>query len=145
MQDGQGNDTCKAGEDFIFVAARTRDIWIQIVLSVALGLGAFLTFCVGHSQSWLLFTVSNHGEQFLRPRWKGLYAARKKQSAHSTALPELPDSFFGWIIPLWRITEEQVLASAGLDAYVVCMRLIHVTDLSYADALGSTSPSSKWP
>ena len=57
--------------------------------------------------------------QFLRPRWKGLYAARKKQNAQSTALPELPDSFFGWILPLWRITEEQVLASAGLDAYVV--------------------------
>tara|TARA_R110002003_G_scaffold110_13_gene9342 strand:+ start:7821 stop:8642 length:822 start_codon:yes stop_codon:yes gene_type:complete len=33
-------------------------------------------------------------------------------------LPELPDSFFGWIIPLWKITDEQVLASAGLDAYV---------------------------
>lgn len=55
---------------------------------------------------------------FLRPRWKGLYAARKKQSDQATALPELPDSFFGWILPLWRITEEQVLASAGLDAYV---------------------------
>jgi hypothetical protein len=56
--------------------------------------------------------------QFLRPRWKGLYAARKKQSDLATALPELPDSFFGWIVPLWRITDEQVLASAGLDAYV---------------------------
>lgn len=57
--------------------------------------------------------------QFLRPRWKGLYAARKKQSDRATALPELPDSFLGWVIPLWRITEEEVLASAGLDAYVV--------------------------
>jgi hypothetical protein len=56
--------------------------------------------------------------QFLRPRWKGLYAARKKQNDLATALPELPDSFFGWIVPLWRITDEQVLASAGLDAYV---------------------------
>lgn len=56
--------------------------------------------------------------QFLRPRWKGLYAARKKQNAQSTALPDLPDSFFGWMLPLWRITDEQVLASAGLDAYV---------------------------
>jgi hypothetical protein len=56
--------------------------------------------------------------QFLRPRWKGLYAARKKQNDLATSLPELPDSFFGWILPLWRITDEQVLASAGLDAYV---------------------------
>lgn len=35
------------------------------------------------------------------------------------ALPELPDSFFGWMPVLYRVTEEQVLASAGLDAYVV--------------------------
>lgn len=47
-----------------------------------------------------------------------MYAARKKQNNLATALPNLPDSFFGWIIPLWRITDEQVLASAGLDAYV---------------------------
>jgi hypothetical protein len=59
--------------------------------------------------------------QYLRPRWKGLYAARKKQSNLATALPELPDTFFGWIVPLWKITDEQVLASAGLDAYVVCL------------------------
>jgi hypothetical protein len=56
--------------------------------------------------------------QLLRPRWKGLYAARKKQNDVATALPDLPDSFFGWIIPLWKITDEEVLASAGLDAYV---------------------------
>lgn len=56
--------------------------------------------------------------QLLRPRWKGLYAARKKQNHLATALPDLGESFLGWIIPLWRITDEQVLASAGLDAYV---------------------------
>ncbi|KAF2185100.1 DUF221-domain-containing protein [Zopfia rhizophila CBS 207.26] len=93
-------DTCKSGLDDVWGTARPRDTRIQIYVSVALGLGAFLTFC------------------FLRPRWKGLYAARKKQSDRATALPELPDSFFGWILPLWRITEEQLLSSAGLDAYV---------------------------
>lgn len=36
------------------------------------------------------------------------------------ALPALPDTFFGWIPALYRVTEEQVLASAGLDAFVVC-------------------------
>ncbi|KAF2015872.1 DUF221-domain-containing protein [Aaosphaeria arxii CBS 175.79] len=77
-----------------------RDAWIQICFSLSLGLIAFFTFC------------------FLRPRWKGLYAARKKQIGRETALPDLPDSTFGWILPLWRITDEQVLASAGLDAYV---------------------------
>lgn len=54
----------------------------------------------------------------LRPRWTGLYAARKKQKDEAISLPQLPDTFFGWIPVLWRITDEQVLASAGLDAYV---------------------------
>lgn len=77
-----------------------RDTTIQILLSVALGITAFLAFC------------------FLRPRWPGLYAARKKHKDETDALPDLPDTFFGWILPLWRITDQQVLASAGLDAYV---------------------------
>ncbi|KAF2089603.1 DUF221-domain-containing protein [Saccharata proteae CBS 121410] len=77
-----------------------RSTTIQIILSVALGITAFLAFCI------------------LRPRWSGLYAARKKQKKEGTALPELPDTLFGWIPALWRITDKQVLASAGLDAYV---------------------------
>jgi len=107
--------------DDLWGQAHPRDIWIQIALSFTLGLGAFLTFCVcARSAPCIFFAYS---VQFLRPRWKGLYAARKKQSAQSTALPELPDSFFGWILPLCRITDEQVLASAGLDAYVVRIEL----------------------
>lgn len=77
----------------------TRDKTIQVIVSVAFGLTAFLTFCV------------------LRPRWTGLYAARKKQKNEAAVLPELPDSLFGWILPLWRVTDQQILASAGLDAY----------------------------
>ncbi|ORY16262.1 hypothetical protein BCR34DRAFT_557517 [Clohesyomyces aquaticus] len=93
--------TCRAGSDNLWGDKDPKDTWIQIYLSVGLGLWAFLTFC------------------FLRPRWKGLYAARKKQSSRANTLPDLPDSFFGWILPLWRIGDEQILASAGLDAYVV--------------------------
>ena len=81
-----------------------RDITTQIVISVALGLFAFLAFC------------------FLRPRWTTLYAARKRQKNAASILPELPDTFFGWIPALYRITEDQVLASAGLDAFVVSIR-----------------------
>ncbi|KAF2764478.1 DUF221-domain-containing protein [Teratosphaeria nubilosa] len=77
-----------------------RDTTIQIIFSLALGIGAFLTFCV------------------LRPRWAGMYAARKKRKDEAAALPELPDSMFGWIVPLWKITDQQILASAGLDSYV---------------------------
>lgn len=79
---------------------KTRDTTIQIIASVSLGVVAFLTFCV------------------LRPRWSGLYAARKKQIDRTASLPELPATLFGWIVPLWKITDQQVLASAGLDAYV---------------------------
>lgn len=95
-----GNNTCGDGQDDFWGKDRPRDVRLQIYLSVTIGVLAFLSFC------------------YLRPRWKGLYAARKKQNDLATALPDLPDSFFGWIIPLWRITDDQVLASAGLDAYV---------------------------
>lgn len=78
-----------------------RDLYTQLIISIALGFFAFLAFC------------------FLRPRWTSLYAARKKQKNAASILPELPDTFFGWIPALYRITEDQVLASAGLDAFVV--------------------------
>nr|POE63168.1 calcium permeable stress-gated cation channel 1 [Quercus suber] len=77
-----------------------RDVTIQIILSLALGVSAFAAFCI------------------LRPRWTGLYAARKMTKDEATGLPELPTSMFGWMVPLWKITDQQVLASAGLDAYV---------------------------
>ena len=48
-----------------------------------------------------------------------LYAARKRLRNAASGLPELPDSMFGWIPVLYRITDEDVLSSAGLDAYVV--------------------------
>lgn len=78
-----------------------RDLYTQLVISSTIGLGAFLSFCV------------------LRPKWTELYAARRKQRNAASQLPELPDSFFGWIPVLYRITEDEVLYSAGLDAYVV--------------------------
>lgn len=78
-----------------------RDLYTQFVISFALGLGAFLSFCV------------------LRPKWTELYAARRKQRPSASQLPELPDSLFGWIPVLHGITDEEVLQSAGLDAYVV--------------------------
>ncbi|KAF1929622.1 DUF221-domain-containing protein [Didymella exigua CBS 183.55] len=101
MDDHNKNKTtiCRSGRDVVG-DQDARDVRLQLYISLTLGVGAFLLFC------------------FLRPRWKGLYAARKKQNNLATALPALPDTFFGWIVPLWKITDEQVLASAGLDAYV---------------------------
>lgn len=59
----------------------------------------------------------------LRPRWTTLYAARKKQKNVAVSLPELPDSFLGWIPALYKISDVQVLKSAGLDALVVSITL----------------------
>ncbi|XRM39739.1 hypothetical protein ABZX51_003081 [Aspergillus tubingensis] len=79
---------------------RGRDLYTQLVISLLVGLSAFFSFCV------------------LRPKWTELYAARRRQRCAASYLPELPDSFFGWIPVLYRITDEQVLESAGLDAFV---------------------------
>jgi calcium permeable stress-gated cation channel len=57
--------------------------------------------------------------QILRPRWSELYAARKRLKDAAAQLPELPKSMFGWMPVLYKITNEEMLASAGLDAYVV--------------------------
>ncbi|KAI8689687.1 hypothetical protein NCS56_00232400 [Fusarium sp. Ph1] len=77
-----------------------KSLTVQLVLSLVIGASAFFLFC------------------FLRPRWPALYAARKRRLDHTLGLPSLPNSAFGWIPHLYRITEEQVLASAGLDAFV---------------------------
>lgn len=67
----------------------------------------------------LLFVPAHITVQALRPRWTSLYAARKRQKYAASNLPELPDSFFGWIPVLYRISEDEILATAGLDAFVV--------------------------
>ncbi|CAN8099721.1 unnamed protein product [Discula destructiva] len=95
---GKGKKGCDGND---FVQPGEKDTQVQLVISLALGLTAFFTFCI------------------LRPRWKSLYAARRRQFLPtSMALPMLPDSFFGWMPALYKITEDQVLASAGLDAFV---------------------------
>lgn len=33
--------------------------------------------------------------------------------------PKLPDSFFGWILPLIRISKTEMLDKVGLDAVIV--------------------------
>ncbi|KAI0890152.1 DUF221-domain-containing protein [Annulohypoxylon maeteangense] len=120
----------------------SKDIFVQLVISAALGISAFIAFCI------------------LRPRWTTLYAARKRHSDPQIALPVLPDSFFGWIPALYRVTEEQVLASAGLDAFVflsffkMSLRLF-ATILFFALAVlwpihntfdaGTTTPPGKTP
>jgi len=76
-----------------------RFLGVQLVVSVTFGLSAFLAFCV------------------LRPKWTQLYNARKKHSKSAARLPDLPKSFLSWIPVLYNISREEVLASAGLDAF----------------------------
>ncbi|KAI5857772.1 hypothetical protein BZA05DRAFT_441079 [Tricharina praecox] len=77
-----------------------RNLIQQLIISALLGIGAFSTFCL------------------LRPKWPHFYYARKIRMRNASLLPELPDTLFGWIPALWRISEDDVLATAGLDAYV---------------------------
>lgn len=108
------------GDDVISPNANEKDIYVQLVISMALGVTSFLAFCVSLGRPVLVHcSISLHATQFLRPRWKDLYAARKRQTDAAAALPDLPDNLFGWMTVLYRVTEEQVLASAGLDAFVV--------------------------
>ncbi|RPA76234.1 DUF221-domain-containing protein [Ascobolus immersus RN42] len=95
----------------------------QLVISISLGLLAFTLFC------------------FLRPRWQRIYASRALSLRNSgtvtttgspgsgsggqltaptarSALPTLPQGMFAWIPVIYNISEHQVLASAGLDAFV---------------------------
>jgi len=86
-----------------FTHPGSGDILLIVCISLTLGVVSFFVFC------------------FWRPRWKTLYSARKRrlEAAANLDLPQLPDSFFGWIPALYKVTEEQVLEQAGLDAYVV--------------------------
>ncbi|PNY23223.1 Calcium permeable stress-gated cation channel 1 [Tolypocladium capitatum] len=88
-------------EDYIKPPSKTqKDLEVQLLLTLILGVSALIAFCI------------------LRPRWPSLYSARKRRLDRNVGLPELPNSFFGWMPRLYRVTEEQILASAGLDAFV---------------------------
>lgn len=69
----------------------------QLLIAGSLGMTAFLSFCV------------------LRKNWPQIYAAR---TLRRKGLPSLPNSYFGWIPALYKITEEEVLEHCGLDCYV---------------------------
>lgn len=64
-------------------------------------------------------------EQIMRPRWPELYAARKRRLEPHILLPEMPNTFLGWIPKLYKVSEEQILATAGLDAFVVGASRVH--------------------
>jgi hypothetical protein len=44
---------------------------------------------------------------------------KKKKKLYRHKPPVLPDSFFGWIIPLIKISKDEMLHNVGLDAVLV--------------------------
>ncbi|KAF7549624.1 hypothetical protein G7Z17_g6271 [Cylindrodendrum hubeiense] len=98
MRPKDGYEPCDP-KDFV-QPTNNKSLQVQLVLSLLLGLTAFLAFCI------------------LRPRWPALYAARKRRLDPSINLPTLSNTAFGWIPQLYKVTEEQILSTAGLDAFV---------------------------
>jgi hypothetical protein len=69
----------------------------QLIVCTVLGISAFLLFSL------------------LRYRWPHIYGVRMLRKH---GLRELPKDLFGWCLTLYKITDEEVLEHAGLDAYV---------------------------
>lgn len=77
-------------------------------------------------------------------QWKSLYGARRRLRHAAFSLPELPNSMFGWIPIVYRITSEEVLASAGLDAYVVCLCSCHIMTMALEHNANNMRSSSRF-
>ncbi|KAF9911746.1 hypothetical protein EC991_002474 [Linnemannia zychae] len=92
-------NTLGRGPDGKPKAENTTGLTGQIIISVALGLVGFLTFCV------------------LRTRWIVMFAPRTKLRRHTP--PILSATFFGWIPQLLRIPEGEMLDIVGLDAVML--------------------------
>ncbi|KAF9935549.1 hypothetical protein BGZ67_003356 [Mortierella alpina] len=80
-------------------AENVTGLTTQLVISIALGLAAFLAFCA------------------LRTRWVVMFAPRTKLRRKTP--PILASTFFGWIPQLMRIPEAEMLECVGLDAVML--------------------------
>lgn len=82
----------------------SRLVTTQLVISISMGVLAFLTFCI------------------LRCRFPNIFMARLNYLSNSDRkyLPPALDrhSLFGWLGVLYKITDDEVIQYAGLDAYV---------------------------
>ncbi|KAF9273235.1 hypothetical protein BGZ68_001684, partial [Mortierella alpina] len=80
-------------------AENVTGLTTQLVISIALGLAAFLAFCA------------------LRTRWVVMFAPRTKLRRKTP--PILSSTFFGWVPQLMRIPEAEMLECVGLDAVML--------------------------
>ncbi|KAI8097594.1 uncharacterized protein BX664DRAFT_293215 [Halteromyces radiatus] len=71
----------------------------QLIICGSVGLLCFLVFC------------------YLRTRWPVIFAPRNSMKRQKP--PELPNTFFGWILPLIKISKTEMLDKVGLDAVIM--------------------------
>lgn len=71
----------------------------QLVICLWIGISSFVLFCI------------------LRYRWPHIYAVRTLRK-RTQAIKPLPNKLFGWVIKVYKITDEEVLQFSGLDAFV---------------------------
>lgn len=94
----EGNNSTLPG-DFPSQAGNTSSPITQLMVSLSLGLSSLLLFSV------------------CRLVWPGMYSS--KLFLKSSTPPKLGKSLFGWVVPLYRTTEEEVFDLAGLDALML--------------------------
>ncbi|KAK6459247.1 uncharacterized protein RJT20DRAFT_14503 [Scheffersomyces xylosifermentans] len=98
----------KNGDDIRYRPSSTRVARYQIIIAALLGLFAFLTFSILRVKYPKIYVANfNH------------YVANNLHSSSRQNLPKIPaKSLFGWVPILFKITEDQILEHAGLDAVV---------------------------
>ncbi|KAH3902060.1 related to A.thaliana hyp1 protein [Saccharomycodes ludwigii] len=107
------DDDDNPAPDFRKPAARV--VSTQLVIATLLGLFAFLAFSI------------------LLKKFPRFYASRKYKIDGIPSWKE--GSLFGWVVVLYKITDEQVLEYAGLDAFVflgffkMCIKTISICSL----------------
>lgn len=94
-----GFDYCFNGLNYLNDAKHAPNIGSQFSICVVVGIIFFLIFCI------------------FRTRIPVLFSPRANMKRHKP--PELPKSLFGWIWPLLKINDEEMLANVGLDALLM--------------------------
>ncbi|OAD07867.1 hypothetical protein MUCCIDRAFT_135153, partial [Mucor lusitanicus CBS 277.49] len=96
---GSGFDWCFDGSQYLDTALNTANIGSQFTICIVVGILLFLIFCI------------------FRTRIPLLFSPRSNMKRHKP--PELPTSLFGWIWPLIKISDEDMLTNVGLDALLM--------------------------
>ncbi|ORX90223.1 DUF221-domain-containing protein, partial [Basidiobolus meristosporus CBS 931.73] len=92
-------------------ASSTPALETQLLITACFGVPLFLIFC------------------FLRRTWHSMYTPRSR--LRRNAPPPIPNTFFGWIIPVLRYPQNDMLERVGLDA-VILLKFFKMSILLFA-------------